>query len=158
MDSAQYIRLGKNVEPLLRDAANNAPGWSFVHDQHDVETFVKKSPTSKFKMVKGVAVVGVSAQQLADCINLQDRRNWDDLFIEGRDVQAFNSEVKITYMAYRAPLPGVKNRDFVLLTSHFSLPNSTIVIKAGSVEVPEVPPRKVWPSLCDGVRISSERR
>eukprot|EP01006_Ploeotia_vitrea_P052958 TRINITY_DN67743_c8_g2_i1.p1 TRINITY_DN67743_c8_g2~~TRINITY_DN67743_c8_g2_i1.p1 ORF type:complete len:319 (+),score=44.78 TRINITY_DN67743_c8_g2_i1:107-1063(+) len=110
-----------------------------------VKLWLRKVEGSPFTMVKGLSLLNVNAQIVAGCINLAHRKNWDDLFLFGRDVVTLHSapfkEHKITYMAYKAPVPVVANRDVVMLVSHVTLPeDGTIVIKAASVTHPAVPP------------------
>lgn len=137
-DYAERIGTQKVQELLNLETATE--GWEDLGVKDDVHSYRKQTETGLF-YIKGVGDMNFPGETIFTLVRDHSRKKqWDQMFMDGRNVHEFNDHIRLVYELYSAPWP-VTNRDFLYINYVQRLPDA-IVSSVFSVEHPSVPPVK----------------
>lgn len=138
---ADYVeRVGGEKVAELLSLENVVEGWEDLGVKNDVHSYRKQTGTGLY-YIKGVGDMNYPAESIYTKVDeYATKKQWDEMFIEGRTVQRFNDHASVSYELFSAPWP-VTNRDF-LFGSYVQKTPELIVSAGFSVEHPSVPPVK----------------
>eukprot|EP01062_Namystynia_karyoxenos_P062258 TRINITY_DN55173_c0_g1_i1.p1 TRINITY_DN55173_c0_g1~~TRINITY_DN55173_c0_g1_i1.p1 ORF type:complete len:259 (+),score=71.52 TRINITY_DN55173_c0_g1_i1:74-778(+) len=137
-----------DIQHLASPAARGAfgpgrllPGGVTVH--------ARRTADSPVHMLLGLLEIGATVGQFQACLGFDRRGEWDDMFLEGRDLKAYPADssqeavhVFHRYMAFRSPSRLVRNRDFEVVVAEKLCADGSFLAKAESVTPSQTPPRK----------------
>jgi len=86
---------------------------------------------------KGIIPAGPE-EILALVSDLERKKLWDPMFVEGRVVKEFTPDLKVNYQHFYAPWP-VSHRDFVFMSAVHREADGTIVYTGTSIDLPWMP-------------------
>jgi len=132
-----------SAEKRVREATRTDAAWQLKTSRDGVDVHVRQVPGSKFKMVRGQAVLDVRPDAIAQLFESSDEeliRRFNPLYDSGWDVQRLDRNSKIAYARVRSAFPGVKPRDTVTHVSRHNLREGGTVFLLSAVEHPDVPP------------------
>ena len=147
MESAEWTSLGEYVERIgsqkvseLLSLETATEGWEDLGVKDAVHSYRRATETGLY-YIKGVGDMAFPPQTIYELTQDYGRKKqWDQMFLEGRIVHVFNEHSKVLYEQFSAPWP-VSNRDFVFAT--YAQSAADLIVSAGfSVEHPSVPPVK----------------
>ena len=117
---------------------NSTEGWEDLGVDDEVESSRLYMPTGYY-LIRGVGDIDQSPQNIhALILDIDRKREWDQLFVEGRVVANLNANSRLLYQHFSAPWP-VSHRDFAFLSISKHLEDGSIISTGFSVETPLVP-------------------
>ncbi|EAR83291.1 START domain protein (macronuclear) [Tetrahymena thermophila SB210] len=129
----ELIDLMKNIAPL--DPKNK---WKDNDIKAEYQTHTKIDEETGNVMSRGEVKIMKSAQEIVDFIqDASKRKSWDEMFKEGKEVQALSENCRIEHNVFKGIFP-VSDRDFCLLQISLKIGDIHYLL-ATSVDHPSVP-------------------
>jgi hypothetical protein len=147
MESEEWTALGEYIERIgsakvteLLGLETVTEGWEDLGVKDAVHSY-RKATESGLYYIKGVGDMAFAPQTVFELTRDYNRKKqWDQMFMDGRVVHEFNAHSRVLYEQFSAPWP-VTNRDFLFAT-HTQEAADLIVSAGFSVEHPSVPQTK----------------
>ena len=117
---------------------DNYEGWEDLGTIKEIEG-TRLMTESGLYVVRAKGIIPASPEAIFALVSDLDRKKqWDPMFVEGRVVKEFSPEVKVNYQRFYAPWP-VSHRDFVFMSVLRREPDGTIVFAGSSIDIPSLP-------------------
>jgi len=127
----------------IYEANENHDGWSYIGNRNDVEVYRMQGdascPSDCFKGTSQARVPVSYALQY--CMNLEYKKEWDDVFNEGHVIEDLDEVTKVTYMEYKPVWPTTA-RDFCSIVATRHVKGNMYAMAAKAITHPSCPPRK----------------
>lgn len=124
----------QNLKSLEEDYA----GWEDLGTIKDIEG-TRLMTDSGLYVVRAKGIIPARPEEILALVSDLDRKKqWDPMFVEGRVLKEFTADLKVNYQHFYAPWP-VSHRDFVFMSVVQREEDGTIVYSGTSIELPTMP-------------------
>lgn len=139
---ADYVKQAQECFAHLQKEGLSDEGWTSSGEKDGIKVYYKDLPDSAIRHFKGVGIVKATAEVLRlHLVQLDLRKHWDPMFIEGAYKVGVTKEIRVVYYAFSAPWP-VSARDFICIAGE-SIDDSGIVVSAvKSIKRDDVPEKE----------------
>lgn len=123
----------------LRELSTGDEGWKADKEKEGVSIHHRYVEGSSIVMMRGKLEIPASAKAVLECTeDLETRKQWDELFIEGSNVETLDDSHQVLHFKFKSGTMMVSNRDFVMARSVRTNDDGTIVANHVSIEHPDV--------------------
>eukprot|EP01115_Flamella_aegyptia_P014368 TRINITY_DN812_c0_g1_i1.p1 TRINITY_DN812_c0_g1~~TRINITY_DN812_c0_g1_i1.p1 ORF type:complete len:214 (+),score=65.86 TRINITY_DN812_c0_g1_i1:37-642(+) len=127
----------------LESLSTNDDGWEFVKEKDGVNIHLRQVEGSPIVMMRGQIDIDCAAP---DCLviteDLESRKDWDELFIEGKVIEEIDDTHQVLHFKFKAPSRLITNRDFLMARAVKTLDDGTILANHVSCEHDDCPEQK----------------
>eukprot|EP01136_Pigoraptor_vietnamica_P001222 Opistho-1_new@2081 len=128
----------KIIEELVA-VSKETEGWDFLLEKEGVRISRKKTDESKIHIVKGEGDIDAPVDVVLNYVwGLDERKAWDELYMDGRVVEEYDASASTVYQQYKTPGPA-SNRDFVFFRVREKLADGSVIVAGKSVKHQDVP-------------------
>jgi len=128
------------IEKLAKDGEED--GWRYLREREGIKIYKKDTAKYYIHCIKGVGEVSHSVEKIRlVCLDVDNMREWDPLFQDGKVLESIDSHTEVAYMVFGAQVCIIKqSREFVGIYHWHYNPDGSCTISCCSVEHPASPP------------------
>eukprot|EP00339_Tiarina_fusa_P015843 CAMPEP_0117023768 /NCGR_PEP_ID=MMETSP0472-20121206/17710_1 /TAXON_ID=693140 ORGANISM="Tiarina fusus, Strain LIS" /NCGR_SAMPLE_ID=MMETSP0472 /ASSEMBLY_ACC=CAM_ASM_000603 /LENGTH=205 /DNA_ID=CAMNT_0004729991 /DNA_START=70 /DNA_END=687 /DNA_ORIENTATION=- len=143
MADADLIKAVDNTIDSLQKLCTSDDDWTFVNEKKEVKIHLRHVEESAVVMLRGVTTIPCTPDDILKCTeDLESRKSWDELFIEGNVVRELDDAHQIIHFKFKSPSMMVTNRDFVMARAVKRNDDGVILSNHVSVVVDDCPDAK----------------
>eukprot|EP00931_Biecheleriopsis_adriatica_P049254 TRINITY_DN28489_c0_g2_i1.p1 TRINITY_DN28489_c0_g2~~TRINITY_DN28489_c0_g2_i1.p1 ORF type:complete len:362 (-),score=80.56 TRINITY_DN28489_c0_g2_i1:127-1050(-) len=117
-------------------------GWNFKAEQDGAKIYTKPDPDRPNNMFKSVYTITVSEGKweiLAGLLDVESRKEWDEMVIQAKTVEAHFPFYRLSYVAIKSPAFVISDRDLLLLGRIRFDQDGSVLISLKSTTHPDYP-------------------
>uniref|UniRef100_A0A7S4MT69 START domain-containing protein n=1 Tax=Vannella robusta TaxID=1487602 RepID=A0A7S4MT69_9EUKA len=138
-----HIKAVDDTMDSLQKLCTSDDDWEYLNDKKDVKIHLRHVEDSAVVMLRGVTTIPKTPEEILKCTeDLESRKAWDELFIEGSVVKELDENHQVIHFKFKSPSMMVTNRDFVMARAVKRCDDGTILSNHVSVVDDDAPDAK----------------